>query len=90
LGAGGRGSSGGCDKADLRDAAEAHRLDQLVNPPGGYAADPSLLDHRDQRFLGGLARLEKGREVRALPQFRDAQAERPEPGLEGAPRYPLR
>src|ERR1051325_5655307 len=38
----------------------------------GHAADPGLLDHHDQRLLGGLPRLQKGR---ALPQLRDAQAQ---------------
>jgi hypothetical protein len=47
----------------LRDASQAHRLHQLVDPAGRHAADPSFLDHRDERLLGGLARLEKRREV---------------------------
>jgi len=36
----------------FRDAAEAHRLHQLVDPAGRDAADPGLPDHRDQRLLG--------------------------------------
>jgi hypothetical protein len=60
----------------LRDAGETHRLHQFVDTTGRDAADPSLLDDRDQRLLSGLARLEKGREVRALPQLGDAQLER--------------
>ena len=52
-----------CDTWLLRDAGQAHRLHQLVDPPGRDAADPGLLDHRDQRLLGGLARLQEGREV---------------------------
>src|SRR5205823_1795949 len=51
----------------LRDTGQAHRLHQLVDPPGRDAADPGFLDHHDERLLGGLARLEEGREVRALP-----------------------
>src|SRR5262245_7186338 len=53
----------------LRDTAEPHCLHQLVDPPGRDAADPSLLDHRNQRLLGSLARLEKRREVRSLAQL---------------------
>src|SRR5207247_993946 len=68
----------------LRDAGQPHRLDQFVDPPGRDAADPSLLDYRDQRLLGGLARLKEGREVRTLAQLGDAQAQRAEPGVEAA------
>src|SRR5690348_2133335 len=79
----------------LADAGQSHRLHQIVDPPGRYAADPGLLDHRDQRLLRALARFQKRREVAALPQFRDAQLQRAEPGIEGtvavavAPRGPL-
>src|SRR6516162_9633294 len=41
-------------------------------------ADPGLLDHRDQRLLGSLARLEERREVRSLTQLGDAQLQRAE------------
>ena len=68
----------------LRDAGEAHRLHQLINPPGRHAADPGLLDHRDQRLLGGLARLEERREVRPLAQLGDAQLERAQACVEAA------
>ena len=68
----------------LRDAGEAHRLHQLVNPPRRHAADPGFLDHRDERLLGGLARLQEGREVGTLAQFRDAQAERAQARVEAA------
>jgi len=68
----------------LRDAGQAHRLHQLVDAAGRHAADPSLLDHRDQRLLGGLARLEERREVRPLAQLRDAQLERSEARVEAA------
>ena len=63
---------------------EAHRLHQLVDPPGRHAADPGLLDHRDQRLLGGLARLQERREVRPLAQLGDAQLERAEARVEAA------
>ena len=68
----------------LRDAGEAHCLHQLVDPASRHAADPGLLDHHDQRLLGGLARLEERREVRTLPQLGNAQAQRPEPRIEAA------
>ena len=68
----------------LRDAAEPHRLDQLVDTPGRDAADPGFLDRRDQRLLGGLARLQEWRKVRTLAQLGDAQAQRAEPGIEAA------
>src|SRR5437879_10819029 len=79
----------------LADPRQPHRLHQIVDPPGRHAADPGLLDHRDQRLLRALAGFEKGRKVAALPQLRDAQLQRPEPSVEGAvaiavaPRGPL-
>jgi site-specific DNA recombinase len=68
----------------LRDAGEPHRLHKIVNPPGRDAANPGFLDDRHQCLLGDFARFQKGREIRALPQLRDAQAQRPKPRLEGA------
>jgi hypothetical protein len=68
----------------LRDAAHAHRLDQLVDLARRDALDPRLLDDRDERLLGRLARLQEAREVAAAAQLRDLQLERPEPGLEVA------
>jgi hypothetical protein len=38
--------------------------------------DPGLLDHHDQRLLSGLAQLQEGRDVGALPSLGDAQLER--------------
>jgi hypothetical protein len=64
-------------------------LHQLVDPAGRDAADPSLLDDRDQRLLGGLARLQERREVRSLAQLRDAQLERAEPRVEAALAIPV-
>src|SRR6266446_3705171 len=49
-----------------------------------YLRYPGRLDHRDQCLLGGLARLQERREVRALAQLGDAQAQRAEPGVEAA------
>ena len=68
----------------LRDAGQAHRLHQFVDAAGRDAADPGLLDHRDQCLLGGLARLQEGREIRSLAQLGDAQLERAEPRVEAA------
>ncbi len=58
----------------LRDAAEPHGLDQLVDPAGREAANPGFLDDRNQRLLGDFARLQKGRKIGALAQLRDMQA----------------
>src|SRR5215831_12469327 len=68
----------------LADAGQPHRLHQIVDPAGRHAADPGLLDHRDQRLLRALASFEKRREVTALPQLRDGQLQRAETGVEGA------
>src|SRR5207344_3578434 len=73
----------------LRDAGQAHRLDQFVDPAGRDAADPGFLDHRDQRLLGGLARLEEWREVRPLAQLGDAQLERAQARVEAALAIPV-
>ena len=68
----------------LADPRQPHRLHQIVDPPGRHAADPGLLDHRDQRLLRALAGFEKRRKVAALPQLRNAQLQRTEPSVEGA------
>src|ERR1700720_915169 len=79
----------------LADPRQPHRLHQIIDPPSRHATDPGLLDHRDQRLLRALARFEKRREIAALPQLRDAQLQRAEPGVEAAvaitvaPRGPL-
>ena len=57
----------------LRDAAQPHRLHQLVDSPGRDPADPGFLDHCDQGLLRGSARLQKAGEVRPLPELGDAQ-----------------
>src|SRR5436190_21164015 len=82
---------------DLRfaDPRQPHRLHQIIDPPGRHAADPRLLDDRDQRLLRALAGFEKRRKVATLPQLRDAQLQRAEPGIQSpvamavAPRGPL-
>ena len=66
----------------LRDAAQPHRLDEVVDPARRHPRDPRLLDHRDQRLLRRLPGFQEGREVAPGPQLRDAQVQLPEPGVE--------
>src|SRR5436190_22101594 len=54
-------------------AAGAHGLDQVVDRAGRDALDIGLLYHRGERLLRHPARLEETREIRSLPQLRDAQ-----------------
>jgi hypothetical protein len=54
-------------------------LDQLVDAAGRNAAHIGLLDDRQQRLLGAPARLQKPREVAALPQLGDLQLDLPGP-----------
>jgi hypothetical protein len=68
----------------LADARQPHRLHQIVDPPGRHAADPSLLDHCDQRLLRALAGFEKRWEGAALAQLWDAQLQRPKAGIKRA------
>ena len=72
------------ETCDLLIPRQPHRLHQLVDPPRRDAADPGLLDHRDQRLLRDLPRLQERREVAPLPQLRDAQLERAQPRVEHA------
>jgi hypothetical protein len=51
----------------LADAAQAHGLHQVIHLAGGHATNPGFLDHSHQGLLRGLARLQEGREVAALP-----------------------
>lgn len=64
------------------DAGKPHGLHKLVDPAGGDAADPSLLDHRDQGLLRRPARLQEAREVGTLPQLRHPQVQCAEPRLQ--------
>ena len=67
----------------LGDAGEPHGLDKLVDPTGGHAADPGLLDYRHKGLLRGppwledasrsllareLARVEGREEERSSPR----------------------
>ena len=65
----------------LRDAGAAHGLDEVVDGAGRDAVDVGLLDDRGERLLGGAARLQEARKVRALPQLRDRQIDLAGPGL---------
>jgi hypothetical protein len=66
------------------DPRQPHRLHQLVHPSRRDTADPGLLDHPDQRLLRDLPRLQERRELAALPQLRDPQLQRAQPGVERA------
>jgi hypothetical protein len=55
----------------LGDAGQAHRLHQVVHPPGGDAGDPCLLYDRHQRLLGRPTSLQERREVAALAELRN-------------------
>jgi hypothetical protein len=68
----------------LRDAGQAHGLDQIVDAPGRDAGDPGFLDHGHQRLLGRPPRFEEGRKVAPLPELGDAQLQLAEPGVERA------
>src|SRR6516164_323022 len=57
--------------------------DQIVDPAGRHAADPRLLDDRDQHLLRALARFQKRWEEAALPQFSGCAAARPRAGCRG-------
>src|SRR4051794_14068828 len=57
----------------LADPRHPHPLHQLTPPPRQNTADPGFLDHRHQRLLRYLPRLQERREVAALPQLRDPQ-----------------
>jgi hypothetical protein len=68
----------------LRDARQAHGLNEVVDAPGRHAGNPCLLDHRHQRLLDGLPRLQEAWKVAAGPQLRDLQVERAQPRVEAA------
>src|SRR5438067_13597612 len=68
----------------LADPRQPHRLHQIIDPARRHAADPGLLDHRDQRLLRALAGFQKRREIAAVPQLRDAQLQRSQAGVEGS------
>jgi hypothetical protein len=65
--------------ADSRDLAlrdpQPKRFDHLVDLARRDAGDVRLLDDRDKRLLGALARLEETREVTAAADLRDRQLE---------------
>jgi hypothetical protein len=58
---------------------------QVVHAPRRNTADPGFLDHRHQRFFGGLPGLEERREiVGPSPQLRDPRLQRAKAGIERA------
>ena len=71
--------------ADARDLAlgdaQPERLDDLVDLARRDTGDVGLLDHRHQRLLGTLARLQEAREVAALADLRDLQLDLARPGV---------
>ena len=68
----------------LANPRKSHRLHQIVDAPGRNAPDPGFLDDRHQSLLRKLPRLEKRREVAALPKLRNAKLQRAEPRVERA------
>jgi hypothetical protein len=68
-----------------RDLAARHPLDpelldELLHPPRRDAGQVGVGDHRHERLLRAPARLEQPvREVRALPQLRQRELDRPHP-----------
>ena len=62
----------------LADPGQPHGLHQVIDTPGGHAADPGLLDDGHQGLLRGLAGLQERREVAALPQLGDPQLQGPQ------------
>src|SRR5215469_219735 len=68
----------------LADARKPHRLHQIIHPPGRHAADPGLLNDRDQCLLRALARFQERWKVAALPQLWDAQLQGAKASVEGA------
>src|SRR3954466_1587439 len=67
----------------LGDARPTHRLDQVIDRPGGDAVDVGLLDHRRERLLRGAPGLQEGGEVAAAAQPGDRQLDPARPGLPG-------
>ena len=65
----------------FRDPGHAHGFDQIIDRARRYALNIGLLDHRRERLLGHAARFQKGREITALAQLRDAQLDGPSAGL---------
>src|SRR5712692_4241048 len=65
----------------LANAFQAHRTHQIVDRAGRDALDVGFLDDCCQRLLGQAAGLEKGREVAAAAQLRDAQLDGAGAGL---------
>ncbi len=67
--------------ADLApaDALDPQRPDQVVDPAGADARHARLPGDREQGPLGAAARIEQGREARAVAHARHRQVDRPHP-----------
>ena len=68
----------------FRDAGHAHGLDEVVDRARRDALHIGLLDDGSERLLGGAPRLQEGWKVRALPELRDGELDRPGARLPGA------
>ncbi len=70
-----------------RDLALGHPLHpellhELLHPPGRHAGEVGVGDHRHERLLRTPARLQQPiREVRALPELRHRELDRPDPRI---------
>jgi Histidine kinase-like ATPase domain len=70
------------DATDLAPGnAQPEALDQLVDASCRHAAHIRLLDHCQQCLLRAPARLQKRREIAALPDLRDLQLDFARPGV---------
>jgi len=74
---------GGADPGDLAaaDAGDPEGFDEILDPAGADAGDVRLLDDGEERPLGPPARLEEAREVAAVADLGDREADRPHAGI---------
>ena len=67
----------------LRQSGDPQRADQFVHPPGGHPEQVAGSHHRRQRRLSPPAALQQPlREEGALPQLRDRDIDRADPGVQ--------
>ena len=71
------------DPRNLRfgQAGDAHRLGDVLHPPGGDALHIALGHDRSQSALSTPARLQEAGQVAALTDPRDLQVDRADPGI---------
>jgi hypothetical protein len=74
---------GGADPGDLAaaDAGDPEGFDEILDPAGADAGDVRFLDDGEERPLGPPARLEEAREVAAVADLGDREADRPHTGI---------